>query len=322
MNKKSKFKVYLFIIIVLFTSACSKKDSWRETLYTPTLIEKIDNLYFIVDCWHNRVIYNDNMKEKISNWKTLSQELEGPHSIASDKNVFLIDNTEKNEIQVFKRTDDKFTLTQTIKDVGKRPHKIIYDKNTNLFYSIASTSQEIVILENINGNVRIKQKTRLDFLESSYIRSIAIIEDRMYFLPGPDKVICTEYKNGKFNVISEYKLPKSLQAINHVYKVGNYYYISLYTMNKKSAEPKLVRFKSFEELKNNKYEDITKKLKIKGVPYFFSEFDGKIFFTEIDSYSEIKSFEVHNDKIENVVNHYDSGKPSKESIERKKSILK
>lgn len=297
-------------------------NSWRDTLYTPTSIEKIDDLYFIVDCWQHRVIYNDNLSDKISNWKTLSDNLEGPHSIASDKEVFLVDNTEKNEIQVFKRKEDNFILTQTIQNVGKRPHKIIYDKNTNLFYSIASTSQDIVVLENINGNVRVKQKTRLDFLDGSYIRSISIIEDKMYFLPGPNKVICTEYKSGKFNVISEYKLPKALEAINHLYKIDNYYYISLYTMGENPNEPKLVRFKNFNELQNNEYEDLTKKLNIKGVPYFFSEFDGKVFFTEIDSYSEIKSFKVNNDNIDSIVNYYDSGKPSKESIERKKSILR
>lgn len=61
---------------------------WKEQLYTPTHIEKIDECYFIVDCWHQRVIYSSNLTEPIINWNTLSDTLGNPHSISSDGNVF------------------------------------------------------------------------------------------------------------------------------------------------------------------------------------------------------------------------------------------
>ena len=67
------------------------------------MINKIGNEYFIVDCWHHRIIYNDNLNDEISKWKTLTDEIIGGHSIASDGEVYICDDTDGRKIRVLKK---------------------------------------------------------------------------------------------------------------------------------------------------------------------------------------------------------------------------
>lgn len=64
-------------------------SSWRSSLYTPTMIQKVGNDYFIVDCWHHRIIYNDNLRDKISAWKTLTEDINGGHTLAYDGELYI-----------------------------------------------------------------------------------------------------------------------------------------------------------------------------------------------------------------------------------------
>ena len=40
----------------------------------PTYITKIDDTWFIVDCYHNRVIYNDNVDDSLFDFKIMCGE--------------------------------------------------------------------------------------------------------------------------------------------------------------------------------------------------------------------------------------------------------
>ena len=57
----------------------------------------------MVDCWHHRIIYNDNLIDPIINWKTLTEEIAGPHSIASNGNLYLTDDTGNHQVLVYKK---------------------------------------------------------------------------------------------------------------------------------------------------------------------------------------------------------------------------
>ena len=61
-----------------------EKEKIKGRLYTPTCMEKIDNQYYIVDCWHDRVIYSDSLCD-IKEWKVLDEDLKYPHSICKGK---------------------------------------------------------------------------------------------------------------------------------------------------------------------------------------------------------------------------------------------
>jgi ABC-type polysaccharide/polyol phosphate transport system ATPase subunit len=291
---------------------------WKNTLYTPTTIEKIGREYFIVDCWHHRVIYNDNLTDPIKDWNTVSDNLGDPHSIASDGTVYLIEDTENNEVKVFRRDGDNFRLTQVIERIGQRPNRIVYDEENKLFYGISAMSQHVFVLKNSGQEVITEKVIRLGYLQdNSYIRAIRLIDGELYFVSGPGKIIVANYSNSSFNMIREYEVPFELRGMNDITKIGSYYYLSVYQDGSDKIAPRLVRVQDLNDLASSNYEDIHDSLQVKGVPYNFSHFDGRTFLTEIDSYSEIKSFLIVDDNICDIQVHYDAGEAEESSLQRR-----
>ena len=115
----------------------------QNKLYTPTFITKIKKNYFIVDCWHHRILYSANM----NTWKVLDQEISGPHSIVSNGEIYVAEDTGKNAIRIYGETHDKcLCLKQIITSIGIRPHRSIYSSKTDTFYIISSQDQTIFSL--------------------------------------------------------------------------------------------------------------------------------------------------------------------------------
>lgn len=113
--KKRKFVIILGVFITIcFLIILGYKNFWRCFLYNPTMISKIDNLYFIVDCDNHRVIYNDKLAEPIWTWKTLTEDIIDGHSIASDNELYVIDNTDEDKLEVFIKKEDHFIYRQMI----------------------------------------------------------------------------------------------------------------------------------------------------------------------------------------------------------------
>jgi hypothetical protein len=52
-----------------------------DTLNVATYITKIEDTYFIADCYHDQIIYNDNLSDPISDWKVLTNEVHYAHTI-------------------------------------------------------------------------------------------------------------------------------------------------------------------------------------------------------------------------------------------------
>ena len=115
----------------------------QNKLYTPTFITKIKKNYFIVDCWHHRILYSAIM----NTWKVLDQEISGPHSIVSNGEIYVAEDTGKNAIRIYGETHDKcLCLKQIITSIGIRPHRSIYSSKTDTFYIISSQDQTIFSL--------------------------------------------------------------------------------------------------------------------------------------------------------------------------------
>lgn len=118
------------------------KMNAQATLSIPTYVTKIDNTWFIVDCYHNQVLYydtkadgkteydnageSDNNNESagvpdddensddfpqvdLTEWHVLPDDPElpmnQPHTIAGDGNVLLVDDTENNRVLVYTVND-------------------------------------------------------------------------------------------------------------------------------------------------------------------------------------------------------------------------
>ena len=86
------------------------------------------------------------MDADISNWNKLTNDnYIGGHTVCSDGELIVLDNTDNNSILVYQETSllqknnkNKYKLTQTINNITGRPHYTTYDSVNNYFYVISS----------------------------------------------------------------------------------------------------------------------------------------------------------------------------------------
>lgn len=114
-------------------------------LSVPTYITKLQDTYFLVDCYHDEIIYSDSLDRKLNEWEVMTDEINRGHTIASDGVVYLTDDTENNRILVFEKEDGRFIHTQTFSDIGIRPHYIVYDETSGYFYALSSMTGELYV---------------------------------------------------------------------------------------------------------------------------------------------------------------------------------
>lgn len=330
MYTSKKFKYFFCLLLPLLFLPYSSHHSiinttktsivpWDHSLYTPTMITKVKNDYFIIDCWHHRIIYNDNLKDNISNWNTLTDEVKGSHSLASNGSLYLCDDTDNNAIRVFTKNNDTFTQTQVLQNISGRPHYIKYDESTGYFYAISSLEGRILKLKDINGTIQIVGNYVIDTLSTSYVRSFNIIDDYMYFVSGPGYIYKVNYKDDSYTIENSYKVPDELYGMNFIEKIDDYFYITSYTDSNYNIMPMFIRTKDLATLKDTIYENLYEQFNFKGTPYYISFFNNKYYITEIDASSGIKSFNVSNNHITDIKTLYYFKGHSASSYDRKQS---
>ena len=188
-------------------------------LSVPTCVTKVGDLYFIVDCYHDQVIYNDNLEDPVAEWSVMptGTSLRQPHTIASDGVVYLVDDTENNRVVIYEQmhadgTDmtegtvpqspesgDRgdspavtsvpavnFTLTQYFDDIGVRPHFTVYDEPTKTFYVWSSFSGEMYLFRRRESDNRVllTDVKKVPELAGVYVRSFTIDGDEILFVSG------------------------------------------------------------------------------------------------------------------------------------------
>lgn len=280
------------------------RSSWQKRLYTPTFITKLGAHYFIVDCWHNRILYNRTLAPSLADWQLLDGDLAGPHSIASDTVLYVAEDTGRNSVRVYRFVDDQFVLVQIINGLGRRTHRVRYDPITTAFYVLSSDSQNITKLKRVGDTLRVEYTKNLPFLNHVYTRSMTLLDGKMFFVSGPGVITETRYVDDSYQVLATYPVPSHVSRMNDLAKVGNYYYVS--------ATPRaLIRSTSLDALGRNDWEDMYDRLELKGTPYYFAEFDGRAFLPQITEYSGIVSFTERDGRIDDVETHYESGPPNR-----------
>ena len=311
--KKIKYVILVFLVIaftgILFLvmyNLKNMKDSsrWEDRLYVPTMIQKIENTYFIMDCWNHRVIYNTNLSKDVSEWKTLTDDdYIGGHTIASDGKLYVLDNTDHSEVLVYKKDGDEFVQSQIIESIDGRPHYVVYDEKAKLFYVIGSTLGTIYVLKNNDGNLELVRTDVLDEIVGSYVRSISIIDGYLYTTSGPGYIYEYEITADGFNLHNTYAVPDELFGMNQMTKIGDFYYLTVNT-NKSGdlSYTSIVRTKDLTELSAGGYENLYDQMGFVGQPYYISNFDGKYWIGEISATkgNGIKSFMVDENKVKNV----------------------
>jgi len=281
-----------------------------DLLSVPTYVTRIEDQYFIVDCYHNQVVYNDNMTDPIKDWKVMTRDINMGHTIASDGRVYLIDDTENHRILIMEKTSDtaeypQFIATQEFTSIGTRPHYIIYDEQKDTFFVLSSMTGEIFCFRSSKeGRVYLTEKMSVPELDGYYVRSFTIIDDKIYFVSGNASII--EASLDDLSIIKSYPVPFNMYGMVQLSKIQDYYYITVSTDGSGDQRAAtIIRTRRLEDLINEEYEDIYNLFIGGGTPYCITSVDDTYYLCEhrISGHT-VWSFNVNNNNIENIESLY------------------
>lgn len=271
-------------------------------LSVPTWLTKVEDTYFLVDCYHNQVIYHDNLTDPLSEWNVMTDEIDRGHTLASDGKVYLLDDTEQNRVLIFEKQDDTYIHTQTFHDIGNRPHYIIYDAPTDTFYAWSSMSGEMYLFRHNPGDSRmyLTQIRRIPSLDQVYVRSFTIIGDDIYFVSGNRSIIRADLET--FEILETYPVPDSMAGMIQLTLIQDYFYITVSTdLAGNQDYATILRTSDLSSLAEGGYEDIYHYFIGGGTPYYITELDNAFYLTEhrLPGHS-LWGFQVENNEITGV----------------------
>lgn len=290
--------------------ALNQKNSY-DTLNVATYITKIDDTYFIADCYHDRIIYHDNITDPLNRWNVLTDDVHYAHTIATDKTMILIDDTENNRLLAFQKTGEGYVHTQVLENIGLKPHYIQYDEKNEVFLAWSSITGELYRIKRAaqpdeNGiyPLYIENVFRIDELFGVYVRSFTIMEDGIYFVSGHNnqKIIKAAVNRDGFDVVKEYSVPDELSGMVQLTKIDDFYYITVSTDHQENQDyATIIRTDDLEKLSDGDYEDIYGQFGISGgTPYYITEIEGRYYMTHHRTGENIIAFDVNDNIIENV----------------------
>ncbi len=276
------------------TSSAADSEGWQGRLFTPTFLDKIGDTYFLVDCWHHRVLWSRKLDGDIARWQTLDDSLAGPHSIASDGEIFVVDDTGRDGLRVYRREGDAFQRIQEVHGLPERPHRVRYDPPTKAFYVIAANSQDIYKLVRREDGLKQVYKRHLGFLGSAYTRSITIADGAIYIISDPGFIYKTEYRDDSFKVLAKYRVPEGMASMNDLFPTGDgWWYLT-------ASYLKIARVRSLDDLNAGRFQDVHAQIGMHGTPYYLSKIDGRYYVPVIAQNNGILSFVHDGDRISDV----------------------
>ncbi len=276
---------------------------YTHRLYTPTRITKLFGLYFIVDCWHHRIIYSDVVDRPVGEWKTLDDDLAGPHSIVSDGSIYVAEDTGRHRLRVYVKGASGFEVRQIVAGVGNRPHRVRYESGTGLFYVVGSIDQSIHVFRNVGDRLRRVRSKAVGELNGQYTRSITIRGGKLHFV-GADDIVTFRILGEDVEFLSRLPLAAPYRGANdlHFFPDGSGLFAS--------TPQKLYFFRRLEELSAGNAADISRI--VRGTPYYADEFDGALWVPEITEYSRIVRYAMEGSAVNFADGRvlFDFGKPT------------
>ncbi len=291
-------------------SSYERIANYDNVLSVPTYVTKVGDYYFIVDSYHNRVIYSYDLSAPLNEWYIMCSEATQPHTMASDGEVYLIEDTENNRVLVYELINGCFLNTQVIYKIGDRPHFTYYDEKSDTFYVWSSNTGELYCFRHTPDSTRLylTDVRTIDKLSGLYVRSFSIIDGDIYFVSGTSadapqgEILVCDLDTLK--VKKSYPVPGQLAGMVQITKIDKMFYITVSTDiygNQDYAD--LVRTSSLDNLASGQYESIYEEYFIGGgTPYNISRIEDTYYLTEhrLQGHS-IWSFQVEkNGLIRNV----------------------
>lgn len=251
------------------------------SLSVPTQITRIGELFFIVDCYNNQVIYSDSMGKPLNEWNVMTSDIDKGHTVASDGEVYLVDDTERHRILVFEYDGSIFVNTQIFENIGSRPHFIVYNEADHNFYVWSSMTGEMYVFERTEGTTQmyISRIMKLDELDGVYVRSFTIDGDSVYLVSGNSQVI--EARLSDFKIKKRYAVPDELAGMVQIMPVPGGYYITVSTdVHGNQDFATIIYADDLADLENSDYTDIYSYFVGGGTPYYMGVIDGRYYLTE------------------------------------------
>lgn len=253
-------------------------------LSVPTYVTKVEDTYFIVDCYHNQILYHDNLSDPLTDWQVMTDEIDKGHTIAGDGFVYLVDDTEGNRILVFEKKEGVFYHTQTLDEVGNRPHYIVYDAPTDTFYVWSSMNGEMYLCRHDPGDSRmyLTEIRSVDALKETYVRSFTIDGDDIYFVSGiPGSPAILQADLSTFAIQETYPVPDSIAGMVQLTPAEGSFYITVSTdITGNQDFATMIRADDLSDLTEGKYEDVYAHFIGGGTPYYITRIDSTYYLTE------------------------------------------
>ncbi len=300
--KENKAPLYLRPSEPVADGPLSDAANPHTGLSVPTCITKIEDTYFMVDCYHDQILYSDSLSAPIQDWRVMTDQISRGHTLAGDGVVYLADDTEGHSILVFEKEGDGFRLTQRFPQIGVRPHFVVYDEKTELFYALSSMTGEIYVFDRLkdSSQVVLLDVRRIEKLNGVYVRSFTILEDEIYFVSGNSSIIRARLSD--LHILEEYPVGPEIAGMVQLARIGDYFYITVSTDAAGSQEyATILRTRDLHDLAGGGYEDVYAAFVGGGTPYYMGSFDGHYYLTEhrLPGHS-IWQFDVSENRIENV----------------------
>ena len=281
------------------TNARGNVNNPYKVLKVPAQITRQGDYYFIVDTYHDQVIYTKDLNAPVENWKVMTSDVTLPHAVASDGNVYLVTDTEENRILVFEWKYGRFQNTQRFDNIGVRPHYIEYDEETDSFFVWSSTTGDMYIMkrEPVSGIMYIQEIRHINELAGFYVRSFTINRRTILFPSGTNGYMIVADKQ-TLEVKQRYAVTQEIAGMAYALQIGNYYYMTVSTnLSGEHDTATMIRTSDLNSLANGQYEDIYGIFGENGIPYYIDIVDGKYYMTNHEGKNSILRFSVVNDVV-------------------------
>lgn len=265
-------------------------------LLMPTQIVKINNLYFIVDCNHNQIIYSDSLSTNLKTWKVMTRNTEKPHAITSDGEIYMVTDTDNNRILTFEKGYNTFKPLQTFEQVGIRPHYADYDYTDGLFYVWSSMTGEMYLYKRTPETklITLQEVKTVSELNNCYVRSFTILGDVILF-PSVERSSILMVDKKTFEVLNEYPVPDSISGMVQISIIDGYFFVTISTDRHYNLQMStVIRAKTLEDFSTGNYENLYSLFGNNGTPYYVSYFDGSFYMIHENAAPNVYRFRAEN----------------------------
>ena len=287
----------------------------RPALCVPTIIKYFDGLYFIADCYNDQIIYSDDLSKGTYEWKIMTYDVKEPHSVDSDGNVYLVDDTENNRVKVYRKAVNAdgevwFYGCQIFDGIGNRPHYTYYNEADATFYAWSSESGEMFLFKYMSEQdaVALVEKRIVPELSGVYVRSFTIRGDSIFFVSNLADANIYQCNLETFKVEKKYKVSDELAGMVQITFADETIVITVSTDREGNTSARnLITCTSLEDLENGNYVSYYDLFASAGTPYNITMIGEDTYYVtahNASGTSQVMSFQIENGAIVNIQRYF------------------